>query len=257
MVSLSPKRPPCVEHGLATGPDGRCALCRRASTPAHVPVPPAAGDGSGSRLLTRVLGLGLVLAAAGFAVFALQSSYGVLAPAPPPSRGAAPHPAEPRDPAAERARKKEPPKQPAAEAKKPESEPPAPEQPRPLTAEEQERRRLAELETAEQDRRRSEQIEADIAARALKRARADITVTLYATTWCPACKSAREYMTTEGIAYVERDIEASPSSRAIMRRLNPKGSVPTMDIDGEVLVGFSGDKIQSALDNAAKKRARL
>jgi glutaredoxin len=86
-------------------------------------------------------------------------------------------------------------------------------------------------------------------------ARANVSVVMYTTSWCPSCKSAREYMSAQRIAFTEHDIEQSKSAQLIMHRLNPKHSIPTIDIDGAVLVGFSAKAIEAAIDDAAHKRA--
>lgn len=249
------KRPPCPTHGLATGPDGLCTLCRRAARPpseAKLPVTVVVSEG-GSRLVTRLLGIGLMLSIAGAAAYAFNTWSGGMIGAgasiapEPPSRGVT---------------RREPPK-PKPQPQGAGSAAVAPEQlhaeqsataPTALTAEEIERKRLQDLETAEQDRRRSEQIKADFEARARKRARANVSVTMYSTRWCPSCTAAREYMTREGILFTEHDIEQSESARTIMHRLNPRKSIPTIDIDGAVLVGFSSAKIEGAIDAAVKKR---
>jgi glutaredoxin 3 len=82
-------------------------------------------------------------------------------------------------------------------------------------------------------------------------------VVMYSTSWCPSCVAARSYMDSKSIAYVDHDIDQSESARAIMRRLNPRGSVPTIDIDGTVLVGFGAGSLEGALDRAARKRAGI
>jgi glutaredoxin len=120
-------------------------------------------------------------------------------------------------------------------------------------------RRQRELadEMEAQDRRRKQMIEADWQNRSLEQARQGIVVVMYSTNWCPSCVAARSYMDSHGIAYVDHDIEESESARSIMRRLNPRGSVPTIDVDGEVLVGFGPSHIERALDRAARKRAGI
>lgn len=55
---------------------------------------------------------------------------------------------------------------------------------------------------------------------------------------------------------MEHDIEQSESAALIMRRLNPKGSIPTIDIDGAVLVGFSPQSIENAITRAAQVHAQ-
>ena len=72
-------------------------------------------------------------------------------------------------------------------------------------------------------------------------------VKLYATNWCPQCRRAEAFMDQRGIRYVRYDIDADPAANAVMRRLNPRRSIPTMDIDGIVVVGYSPRSIEDAL----------
>jgi len=89
---------------------------------------------------------------------------------------------------------------------------------------------------------------------AIARARGDVPITMYTTTWCPVCVRAKQYMEAQGIRYTERDVEASDSARVACLRLNPRCSVPTIDIDGEVLVGFGAGSIEQAITRAAERR---
>ena len=61
-------------------------------------------------------------------------------------------------------------------------------------------------------------------------------------------------MDAQGIRYTERDVEASDAAHDACVRLNPRCSVPTIDIDGEVLVGFGAGSIQNAITRAAERR---
>jgi glutaredoxin 3 len=124
-------------------------------------------------------------------------------------------------------------------------------------AEQARRERELARETAAQDLRRKQAIEADWQQRSKRQARNGIVVVMYSTSWCPSCVAARSYMDSHDIAYVDHDIDQSDSARTIMRRLNPRGSVPTIDIDGDVVVGFGPSQIESALDRAARKRAGI
>jgi glutaredoxin len=124
-------------------------------------------------------------------------------------------------------------------------------------AEQARRERAQAQETEAQDLRRKRMIESDWRERSQRQARQGIVVVMYSTSWCPSCVAARSYMDGHGIAYVDHDIDQSESARLIMRRLNPRGSVPTIDIDGTVLVGFGAGSLEAALDGAARKRAGI
>jgi glutaredoxin len=79
---------------------------------------------------------------------------------------------------------------------------------------------------------------------------------MYSTTWCGVCRSARAYLNANNMRYTEYDVEANAAARAEHRRLNPAGGVPTFDIGGEVLVGFSDRGFERALDAAAARDER-
>jgi glutaredoxin len=90
---------------------------------------------------------------------------------------------------------------------------------------------------------------------AIEQARGQVAITMYMARWCRACSAAGAWLRKEGIAYREVDIDAGPASAAELRARNPAGGIPTIDIDGQVLVGFSATRIQQAIDRAAERRA--
>jgi glutaredoxin len=91
-------------------------------------------------------------------------------------------------------------------------------------------------------------------ARQFAAERERVVVTVYYTEWCPACRSARGYLQQRGIRFEEHDIERDSRARARQRLLNPKGSVPTLLIEDQVLIGFSASRIEKAIDHAARSR---
>lgn len=83
---------------------------------------------------------------------------------------------------------------------------------------------------------------------------ANVRVVVYTTSWCPVCKRAKRWMTEHGVAFEERDVEASSSVARQMRAINPGGGVPTFDVDGQVMVGFSESGLTAAMERAAAQR---
>lgn len=83
--------------------------------------------------------------------------------------------------------------------------------------------------------------------------RARVRVTLYSTRWCPACASARQWLARRGIPFHERDVEQSRDASARLARLNPSRSVPTLEIEGQVVVGFVAEELRAAIDTAAHR----
>jgi len=83
----------------------------------------------------------------------------------------------------------------------------------------------------------------------------DVDVVVYTTSWCPVCKRAKSWMNAHGMAYDERDVEASVAYSRELHALNPRGSIPTFDVEGQVLVGFSDRALVLAMEQAARRRA--
>lgn len=88
----------------------------------------------------------------------------------------------------------------------------------------------------------------------LEAARDRVEVTVYYTEWCPACRAARGYFSERGIRTTEHDVEKDARANARKRLLNPEGGVPTIEIDGRVLVGFSAKRIEQTITHAAMAR---
>jgi len=80
------------------------------------------------------------------------------------------------------------------------------------------------------------------------RARPAPAVELYATSWCPWCKKAREFFRSRGIAFTEHDIETEAG--ALERKLGVDGDrhVPTAIIGGTVVKGYAPGRYQAALE---------
>ncbi|NNE19154.1 MAG: glutaredoxin family protein [Myxococcales bacterium] len=88
----------------------------------------------------------------------------------------------------------------------------------------------------------------------LATARRRVPVVMYSTAWCGVCKRAREYFTEKRIAFEEHDVDQNAIARAEYLSLNPRRSVPTIKIGDEVVVGFSAQAVERALDAAASAR---
>jgi glutaredoxin len=77
-------------------------------------------------------------------------------------------------------------------------------------------------------------------------------VTIYGTSWCGACRAARQYLTEKRIPFADKDIEQDP---AAARELSEKASklgiptdrVPVIDVRGRLLLGFDRARIEALL----------
>jgi glutaredoxin 3 len=94
----------------------------------------------------------------------------------------------------------------------------------------------------------------ELEAQELANLRERVDVIVYYTSWCPACRKLRGYLAQRGIRSTEYDIENDSAAEARQRVLNPRGSIPTVEIEGQVLVGFDPKRIEAAIDRAARAR---
>lgn len=73
------------------------------------------------------------------------------------------------------------------------------------------------------------------------------TVELYTTSWCPYCDRARDFFRSRGIPFKEYDIEKDKSAAARKNRLDTRGGVPFVLINGRGLHGYSAAAYERAL----------
>jgi glutaredoxin len=81
------------------------------------------------------------------------------------------------------------------------------------------------------------------------------TVIIYGASWCGPCHEAARYLKSKGVAYVMKDIEETPGAAGEMREKLSKtgqhgGSIPVIDVRGQILVGFSPTTLDRALAKA-------
>jgi glutaredoxin len=80
-------------------------------------------------------------------------------------------------------------------------------------------------------------------------------VTIYGTSWCGACRAARQYLTEKKIPFADKDIERDP---AAARELADKASkvgvptdrVPVIDVRGRLLLGFDRARVEALLGDS-------
>lgn len=92
--------------------------------------------------------------------------------------------------------------------------------------------------------------------RKVARERKRVSVTIYETSWCPYCKATRAWLTNHDQPFFERDVEQDPDAKLRAAKLNPKGGVPTIVVDDQVITGFDAATLDHAIDTAARKRVQ-
>lgn len=72
-------------------------------------------------------------------------------------------------------------------------------------------------------------------------------VIIYSTPTCHFCHMAKDYFAEHNVAYIEYDVAADLAKRKEMVDKSGQMGVPVIDIDGQVMVGFSEPHLAQAL----------
>jgi glutaredoxin-like YruB-family protein len=73
-------------------------------------------------------------------------------------------------------------------------------------------------------------------------------VKLYGTPTCPYCRQAKEFLKQNNIEFEDIDVANDSQQAQQMRQKSGQMSVPVIDIDGQIVVGFDADKLKKLLD---------
>jgi glutaredoxin len=79
-----------------------------------------------------------------------------------------------------------------------------------------------------------------------------IPITMYVEPDCDDCKRAKKWFEENGYAVTERDITSDGRYLRARDRLNPKKTVPTLQVGGKVLGGFDEAKVKGELHAQAE-----
>ena len=80
-------------------------------------------------------------------------------------------------------------------------------------------------------------------------------IVLYSTSWCPHCKAAKEYFTSNNIPFINRDVEIDSDAMALVTGKYKSQGVPIIVIgdDAVVLKGFDQMRFEKAVEKYKKK----
>lgn len=95
---------------------------------------------------------------------------------------------------------------------------------------------------------------ADVAPITLASASRMVPIEIYTASWCRACATAERWMNDNDIAYSEIDVDRHPGAREQLIALNPRRTLPTFDVAGDVLIGFDPSRLGAAIEGAARRR---
>lgn len=72
-------------------------------------------------------------------------------------------------------------------------------------------------------------------------------VIVYSTPSCPYCTSAKQFLKEHNISYEDIDVRKEPDKAREMIEKSGQMSVPVLDINGTIIVGFDKEAIKKAL----------
>ncbi|MDD4955496.1 MAG: glutaredoxin family protein [Candidatus Omnitrophica bacterium] len=74
-----------------------------------------------------------------------------------------------------------------------------------------------------------------------------MNIKIYSTPTCPYCKLAKQYFSSKGLSYEDLDVSQDKNALSEMVKLSGQMGVPTIVIDGKIVVGFDKAKIEELL----------
>jgi len=74
-----------------------------------------------------------------------------------------------------------------------------------------------------------------------------MSVTIYTTPFCPWCKTTKDFLTKRKIKYTQINVSGDKKAAAEMVKKSGQYSVPVLDINGVIIVGFNEEAIEKAL----------
>lgn len=220
----------CSTHGLAAGPDGRCTLCRREG----------AASGKGGRgvviAAAAVAGLGIV----GYLAYRHYRTTHRIDVSP----NISPVPNKPAIP------------QPAVVARK--SKPVVEQDWRRLPDKRHRPTNLRPYSRRKPARRVNRfALPTGASREQWLKAMRRVPITLYCSERSGICNGARAWLGRNRFRVINRDIDSDTAARGALRGLNPRLTVPTLQIDGKVMTGFSATRVWQALVRVARRRLGL
>lgn len=74
-------------------------------------------------------------------------------------------------------------------------------------------------------------------------------VIVYMTRWCGYCRKTMAFLDSQGVKYIQKDIEQNPAHmEEMIKKTGRMMGVPVIDIDGNIILGFNLPAIKQALE---------
>jgi glutaredoxin 3 len=76
---------------------------------------------------------------------------------------------------------------------------------------------------------------------------AEKIVKVYSTPTCPWCRRTKQFLDNNGIKYLDMNVADDKAAREEMINVTHQMSVPTITIDGAIIVGFQETDLKAKL----------
>lgn len=73
-------------------------------------------------------------------------------------------------------------------------------------------------------------------------------IKIYSVDWCPSCVKVKSYLDKKGFKYEVINVADAKEERAIVEKVSGQRSVPVVDINGNIIIGYDKIKIDKALE---------
>ena len=81
-----------------------------------------------------------------------------------------------------------------------------------------------------------------------------MNVTVYTTPTCPYCYQAKEFLSRQGVRFVEKNVAADRRAAEEMIRMSGQKGVPVITVDGEAVIGFNQPRLMQLLQRRARPK---
>ncbi|HIG95054.1 MAG: Glutaredoxin-like protein, YruB-family [archaeon GW2011_AR13] len=71
-------------------------------------------------------------------------------------------------------------------------------------------------------------------------------IIIYSTPTCPSCKNVKEFLKEKKIKFITKDVSIKKNADEMIKKSNQM-SVPVIDINGKIIIGFEKDKLNRQL----------
>lgn len=73
-------------------------------------------------------------------------------------------------------------------------------------------------------------------------------ITIYSTPTCPYCDAAKDYFDENNISFTDYDVSKNREKAREMIEKSGQRGTPVINIDGNIVIGFNKEKIESLVN---------